>query len=319
MRKLHVAVIRPFPADAAAHFASFKNCVFTDAPDENTEVILGNPSRETVAAAKNLRWIQLTNAGVNDWLNREDVKSRGITLTCASGAFGQSISECVLAMILSLYKHLNLFRDNQRECLWRDAGRQMSPRGKNLLVLGAGNIGCSVAQIMKPFGVRAVGVRTRAGEGDELFEKYITFAELDAYLPKADIVVCALPETKQTIGLFDARRLALIPETAIIVNVGRGSLIDCNALADALNKGEIYGAGLDVTSPEPLPPEHPLWRCPNAIITPHATGGSFGHLTETEEKIYEIASGNLTRYLNGQPLQNAVNFETGYRESKNRV
>lgn len=319
MRKLHVAVIRPFPADAIARFACFENCVFTDAPDENTQVIFGNPSRDAVAAAKELEWIQLTNAGVNDWLNREDVRSRGITLTCASGAFGQSISECVLAMILSLYKHLNLFRDNQRACLWHDEGRQMSPRGKNLLVLGAGNIGCSVAEILKPFGVRAVGVRTRAGEGDDLFEKYVTFDELDAFLPQADIVVCALPETKQTIGLFDARRLSLLPETAIIVNVGRGSLIDCEALAAALNSGKLYGAALDVTSPEPLPPEHPLWRCPNAIITPHATGGSFGHLTETEEKIYGIAAENLRRFLSGEPLQNAVNFETGYREKENRV
>lgn len=316
---LKAALIPTFSPEHISRFSDIEGVSIEWDALSRAEVILGNPTDAQIAACPNLKWIQLTNAGVNNYVNRPALKERNILLTCASGAFGQSISECVLAMVLSLYKHLNLFRDNQNEAVWRDAGRQMSPCGKNLLVLGAGNIGMCVAKIFKPFGVRTVGVRTRAGEGDDLFEKYTTFAELDDYLPKADIVVCALPETKDTIGLLDARRISLLSPSAILVNVGRGSLIDCDALADALNKGSLYGAALDVTNPEPLPAGHPLWKCKNAVITPHATGGSFGHLTETEEKIFEITRENLKRYLSGAQLLNVVDLEKGYRTEKNRA
>lgn len=316
---LKAALIPTFSPEHVSRFSDIEGVKAEWNALEDAEVILGNPTDAQIAACPGLKWIQLTNAGVNNYVNRPALRERGILLTCASGAFGQSISECVLAMVLSLYKHLNLFRDNQNACVWKDAGRQASPCGKNLLVLGTGNIGRCVAEIFKPFGTHAVGVRTRAGEGDGLFEKYITFAELDEYLPKADIVVCALPETKETIGLFDAKRISLLPSSAVLVNVGRGSLIDCEALADALNRGSLYGAALDVTSPEPLPADHPLWKCKNAVITPHATGGSFGHLTETEEKIFEISRENLKRYLAGEPLLNVVDLEKGYRREENRA
>lgn len=316
---LKAALIPTFSPEHISRFSDIEGVRVAWNALEDAEIILGNPTDAQIAACPNLKWIQLTNAGVNNYVNRPALKERGILLTCASGAFGQSISECVLAMVLSLYKHLNLFRDNQNECLWRDAGRQKSPRGKKLLVLGAGDIGRSVAQILSPFGVRAVGVRTHAAAGDELFQKYITLDEVDSYLPEADIVVCSLPETDKTIGFFDAGRIALMNKDAILVNVGRGSLIDCGALAEALDRGTLYGAALDVTSPEPLPADHPLWRCKNAIITPHATGGSFGHLTETEEKICEIATENLKRYLKGEPLMNLVNFSSGYRDGNNRI
>ena len=316
---LKAALIPTFSPEHISRFTDIEGVSVKWNALEDAEIILGNPTDAQIAACPKLKWIQLTNAGVNNYVNRPALRERGIVLTCASGAFGQSISECVLAMVLSLYKHLNLFRDNQRECLWQDAGRQMSPCGKKLLVLGAGDIGQSVARIMKPFGVRAVGVRTHAATGDELFEKYITLDEVDDYLPEADIVVCSLPETEKTIGFMNAERIALLNQNAILVNVGRGSLIDCAALADALNKGTLYGAALDVTSPEPLPAEHPLWKCKNAIITPHATGGSFGHLTATEEKIFEIARENLKRYLKGEALMNVVDFSSGYRDGNNRI
>lgn len=316
---LKAALIPTFSPEHISRFTDIEGVSVKWNDIENAEIILGNPTDAQIAACPKLKWIQLTNAGVNNYVSRPALMERGIVLTCASGAFGQSISECVLAMVLSLYKHLNLFRDNQRECLWQDAGRQMSPCGKKLLVLGAGDIGRSVARIMKPFGVRAVGVRTHAAAGDELFEKYITLDEVDDYLPEADIVVCSLPETEKTIGFMNAERIALLNQNAILVNVGRGSLIDCAALAEALNKGTLYGAALDVTSPEPLPADHPLWKCKNAIITPHATGGSFGHLTATEEKIFEIARENLKRYLKGEALMNVVNFSSGYRDGNNRI
>ena len=316
---LKAALIPTFSPEHVSRFSDIEGVTVAWNALEDAEIILGNPTDAQIAACPKLKWVQLTNAGVNNYVNRPALMERGIVLTCASGAFGQSISECVLAMVLSLYKHLNLFRDNQGECLWRDAGRQMSPCGKKLLVLGAGDIGRSVARIMSPFGVRTVGVRTHAAAGDELFEKYITLDEVDEYLPEADIVVCSLPETEKTIGFLNAERIALLNRNAILINVGRGSLIDCMALADALNKGTLYGAALDVTSPEPLPADHPLWKCKNAIITPHATGGSFGHLTATEEKIFEIARENLKRYLKGEPLMNMVNFSSGYRDGQNRI
>ncbi|MBQ8953566.1 MAG: D-2-hydroxyacid dehydrogenase, partial [Clostridia bacterium] len=151
------------------------------------------------------------------------------------------------------------------------------------------------------------------------FDAMITLDGLDAALPEADIVVCALPSTPATIGLFGRARLGLMKETAVLVNVGRGNLIDCAALAEHLAAGRLWGAALDVTDPEPLPAEHPLWACRNALITPHITGGCFGHLQATETFTFALCRDNLIRFRDGQPLLNAIDFETGYRATEGRA
>ena len=130
--------------------------------------------------------------------------------------------------------------------------------------------------------------------------------EAEALLPAADFVLGAMPQSPETAGWLRAERLALLPQDAVVVNVGRGSFLDADALARELQSGHLFGAGLDVTDPEPLPAAHPLWSLPNCILTPHVAGVSFGHLPQTEERIWRICAENLERYAAGEPLRNLV-------------
>ena len=135
-------------------------------------------------------------------------------------------------------------------------------------------------------------------------------SELDAELPQADLVALSLPGTPETLHLFNTERLALCKPGAILLNVGRGTAVDGEALAAAVHSGQLSGAGLDVTDPEPLPPEHPLWAEPNVIITPHVTGGF--SLPKTLDNIVDIFAHNLKRYAAGQPLDNQMDRRTQY-------
>ena len=315
---IKASVLFPFAESDAEAFRGIENVEVSYGWSEDAEVLLGQPDAEQISRCKNLRLVQSTSAGVDGYVKIRDAFGENVTLTTVSGAFGGSISECVLGMVLSLMKNLQLFRDNQNACLWRDEGRQYSPVGQNLLVVGAGDIGTCVARIFAPFGCHTTGVKRHAAPPSGDFERFITLDGLDDALPEADIIVCALPRTESTDGLFDKRRLSLLKKSAILVNVGRGSLIDLDALTQALQEKRLFGAALDVTNPEPLPKEHPLWKCPNVIITPHATGGSFGHLASTEAKVVEICRENLIRYAQNRPLLNKVDFTTGYRSEKDR-
>ena len=317
--RLKLVITRPFPETAQERFRDFDGiavCYGGDLTD--ADIILGQPDAVTVGSCKQLKWLQITSAGVDGYVKYPEI-FEGIHLTTVSGAFGQSIAEWTLAMALSLYKRLPLFRDNQNARIWRDEGRQFSPENRRVLVLGCGDLGTSIAEMFQRFHCRVAGIRRHASlQKPEAFDEVYPLAALDAQLPLADIVIGALPQTPETVNMMDARRLALLQKDAILINVGRGSLIDLAALAERLQSGSLYGAAIDVTAPEPLPQEHPLWRTPNCILTPHASGGSFGHLRATEEKIYDICRENLKRYLSGGALLNEVDFATGYRSTENR-
>lgn len=290
--------------------------VYSQAPTAQdlaeAEILIGDVPPVLVAQAPNAKWLQITSAGADSYV-QPGALPEALLLTNVSGAFGRTISEYVLTLILAFEKKLHLYRDNQAKCQWLDHGQQDSPVGKRVLILGAGDIGCATARLLKCFDCHTVGIRRVPRAVPPEFDEMYTLAELDEQLPKADIVVCALPNTPETQGLFHRRRLALLSPDALLINVGRGNLIDCDALADALDRWELAGAALDVTDPEPLPPTHPLWRCTNAILTPHITGGSYGHLEATSDTICEILCDNLHRYAAGEPLRNLVDRATGYR------
>ena len=316
--KLRLRIARPFPEDAVAHFGDFASLDIAYNDIEHADILFGQPSIEEIGRCPSLKWLQITSAGADGYA-RSPEAFEGIRLTTVSGAFGQSISEWTLALALMLYKRLHLFRDNQNACLWRDEGRQYSPEGKRVLVLGCGDLGTCIARQFKHFHCHTVGLRRHLSlNAPAAFDEVYTLGALEEELSKADIVIGALPETSQTKGLLNEARLRLMRPEAIVINVGRGSLIDSDALADRLRSGALLGAALDVVSREPLPAEHPLWRIPQCILTPHASGGSFGHLAATEKKIYEICRENLRRYLQNQPLLNELDFETGYRKAENR-
>ena len=310
--------MRPFPDGAEERFKGFADKFSFCGEPYEADVILGQPDIETVKRCKNLKWLQITSAGADGYAACPDAFN-GIRLTTVSGAFGQSIAEWTLTLTLALYKNLHLFRDNQNRAIWQDVGAQDSPVGKNVLILGCGDLGSSIARIFRPFHCHIEGIRRHAAADiPDGFDEVYTVDALDERLSRADIAVGVLPGTKETKGLLSRRRLSLMNKDAVVINAGRGSLIDLSALYDMLKEGRLRGAALDVTDPEPLPKDHPLWTLPNCIITPHVSGGSFGHLRATEEKIYEICRENLRRFLASEPLLNELDFESGYRSIRNR-
>ena len=274
----------------------------------DVEIGLGNIPVPLLPACKKLRWLQLNNAGVDNYIGH---LPKGLILTNATGAYGLAISEHMLAMLLMLMKKLNRYYDNQHAHLWRDEGAIRSIEGSTALILGAGNIGGDFARKLHALGAYTIGVRRASTKKDDYLDELWHMDAIDELLPRADIVAMALPGTPETKGILDARRIGLMKKTAILLNIGRGTAIDTEALCDALQEGRLGGAGLDVTDPEPLPKEHRLWDMPNAVVTPHISG--FYHLRQTYERIVGICLENLTNYRDGKPLRNIVDEATGYR------
>lgn len=277
------------------------------------EVIIGEPSREELEAAPLLKWLQITEERADNY-TRETGFPSGAVLTNASGAFGITIAEHVLAGILTLCRHLPAYRSYQQRTVDRPAGKEKLLFGGTALILGTGDVGTQVAKRLKAFGMTIVGVCRHRRPQTPDFDRIVTLPEAEALLSSADVVVGCLPENPETVGYFDEGRIMLLKEDAILVNVGRGSLVDCEALAAALHAGHLFGAVLDVTDPEPLPKEHPLRRMRNVVLTPHVAGCGLGSVAETEKKITAICCDNLRRYRSGWPLRNQVDFETGYRK-----
>lgn len=266
-------------------------------------IIFGNPSAEQISRCHRLRWLQTSSAGVDAYTAPGILPGNAI-LTSASGAYGQAVSEHMFAMMLALMKDLPFYRDRQAERDWHPGGEVYSPQESAVLVLGTGDIGAHFARLCKGAGAVTYGVRRHADQAVEGFDEIFPFDSLDGLLPKVDVVALALPSTPQTRHIIDADRLALMKKRAILLNVGRGDAVDCRSLASTLEKGGIFGAGLDVTEPEPLPPDHPLWSQPRCLITPHVAGGS--HLASNVGKIIAICIDNLRRYRAGQDLRNRV-------------
>lgn len=274
------------------------------------QVILGNPELTLLREAFQLEWLQTNSAGVEGYL-KPGVLRPGVLLTNATGAYGPAISEHMLAMLLGLMKKLELYRDAQRAERWGSLGAVSSLCGATVLVLGMGDIGGEFGRRCKALGAYVIGLRrTDTSKPDYADEVHLT-GELDDLLPRADVVAVTLPGTEATRNLLGRERLEKLKPGAFLLNVGRGYIVDTEALCDLLETGHLAGAGLDVTEPEPLPAGHRLWSIPAAVVTPHISG--FYHLKETHERIVGICAENLRRYLAGEPLRNQVDFGTGYR------
>jgi phosphoglycerate dehydrogenase-like enzyme len=246
---------------------------------------------------------------------------RDVLLTNAAGIYGPTMAETVLAGTLYFLRGLDVALARQREARWdkdpwQDPQRSDRPALARelpecrVLVVGAGGIGREVAQRFSALGAHCVGVRRRPELGvPEGFAAVVGPEGVDGELGAADAVVLAAPSTDATHRVLDARRLGLLPERAIVVNVGRGALLDEGALAEALAAGRLRGAVLDVFEREPLPPESPLWRLPNALVLPHVSGISpalFWH------RMLDLFLANWERYRRGETLVNLVDKAAGY-------
>ena len=275
----------------------------TEADVEGISVIIGNVPASALHAPRELVWLQTSSAGYDHYL-RPGVLAPETMLTNATGAYGQAVSEHMLAQTLCLMKKLHLYRDNQHDHAWLDRGGVTSPVGARVLVIGAGDIGRAYGRLMAAFGADVTGIRRSQGLCPEGFSHMATMGELFELLPGMDVVACALPSDPHTRGLVDKRFLDACKPGAILVNGGRGDLVVSDDLVGALESGLLGGAALDVTSPEPLPANHPLWACENALVTPHVAG--FWHLPATTRAVIGICRSNLDAYVSGRPLCNVV-------------
>lgn len=304
--------------EAAAPEAEF---IYADVDDEldaalteNVNIIIGNPRRKLVSHAKNLEWMQLSSAGADLYVT-PGVLAKNAVLTNATGSFGLAISEYMIATTLSLFLHLPGYWANQEKHLWHNEGAVKSIYGSTALAVGLGDIGGEFAKRFRALGGYVIGVRRSDTNKPEYIDELYLMDQLDSLLPRADVVALSLPETPSTHKLFGKEKLERMKPGAVLLNVGRGQAIDTDALCDALNSGHLGGAVLDVTDPEPLPPEHPLWQAKNVLLTPHISGGY--NLPETYERVFNIAVENLGKYLRGDPLKNIVDFNTGYKKRDN--
>lgn len=275
------------------------------------DVILGNVPESTLTGSPKLLWLQTNSAGVEGYL-RPGVLAENTLLTNATGAYGLAISEHMLGMLLELFKKLELYRDAQKDGKWQSLGAVKAVYGSTVLVLGMGDIGGEFGKRCKALGAKVIGVRRSNRQKPEYADEVHLLEDLDQLLPQADVVAVTLPGTEATRGLINRERLAKMKEGAVLLNVGRGYIVDTDALCEALESGHLSGAGVDVTDPEPLPAEHKLWRIPTAVVTPHISG--YYHLRETHERIVKIFVENLEHFRKGEPLRNQVDFSTGYRK-----
>lgn len=255
-----------------------------------------------------LKWVQFFAAGV-DSLPLAEMKEKGVYLTNASGVHGAPISETMFAMILAFARGIDTAIADQKNHLWRrDSHALTEIHEKTLGILGVGAIGLEAARIGKAFGMRVLGLR-RGGKPAENVDEMYAPENADEMLEKCDYVMNVLPWTPETEGFVDARRLSHMKKTACYVSAGRGATTDQDALIDALKTGQIAAAGLDVTTPEPLPADNPLWDMDNVILTPHVAG-----LTDRYfERAIGILLENLKAYIDtGAPRRNVVDLDLRY-------
>jgi len=274
------------------------------------DVILGSIKPEAAIESKNLKWLQLWSAG-SDPFQKFGRFPEGALLTNGTGAYGLTISEHIIAMIIMLKRKLYVHYQDQLECKWGSGvGEISSIYGSTILIIGLGDLGREFAKKAKAMGAHIIGVRRSEGGIPDFVDEVYTVDKLDELLPRADIITMSVPDTNATRQMMNKERLAKLKKNAVIVNVGRGTAIDTEALYEALAEERIAGAALDVTDPEPLPPEHKLWKLPNVLITPHSSGNH--NLPETYRRLIEIAIQNYESYTNDKPLRNIVDFKRQY-------
>ena len=278
-------------------------------------VIIGEPKNEDLSLCDQLELLQSPCSGVNYYVDG-GVFPENAVLCSATGCYGHLIAEHMLAMTLALCRRLPEYQDRQRQHRWQRLYYDKPLEGSTVLILGAGDIGTTLAVFLRPMVGRIIGLRRTAADTPSCFDEMITPAQLDGRLGEADIILCALPHTKETAGLLNRERLGKMKKDAVLVNGGRGSLIDQESLCDLLDEGRFWGVGLEVTAPEPLPEEHPLWDKPRCILTPHAAGNTFAPDSPLVRKIWDFMLENLRNYLDGRPLRSRIDLSTGCRKTE---
>ena len=252
---------------------------------------------------KKLAWIQLLSAGY-DAVGRHGYPPN-VAITNAGPAFAPAVATQALALMLGIQRQFPILLADQQRHAWDKGGareRCAAPIDSIVAVLGFGHIGSEIGRLLQAFGAHVVAL-TRSAKPHPHADESLSIESLHSVLPRADAVVIALAASPETRHLIGAREFAQMKRIAVIVNIARGYIIDCEALAVALSDGIIAGAGLDVTEPEPLPPGHSLWDAPNLIIAPHMAGAPG---SVTAKRLAQVVGENVMRHLRGEALAHIV-------------
>jgi phosphoglycerate dehydrogenase-like enzyme len=250
--------------------------------------------------APKLRWVQSTSSGIGPLLIRLGIAGSPLVVTNAAGLHAQPLAEFVIMSAIYFAKDMPLVAQWQSKHHWeRYCANEVA--GSRMLLIGLGKVGARIAALSAAIGIEVIGHRrtTHAGAPPGV-SRLVTSDEIDAELPNADLVVLAAPDAPETRNILDRRRLSLLPGRAVIINVGRGNLIDEAALTEMLATGRLRGAALDVFAKEPLDPASPLWDMPNVIVSPHSASTVF----QENDRLVDLFIENMGRYLDGEPLVN---------------
>lgn len=272
------------------------------------DAIIGSPALEVVQAAKKLRWVQITSAGVKPYLYPELVDSE-VVMTNAQTLSSAAIADHGFAMLLAFTRRLHHFIPERTQETWRAVNYGLEElEGKTAVVIGTGGIGSHVARRAKGFGMRVIGVDPEEFPPRQIFDRMVYPDRLDRVLPEADVVFVCAPHTRDSEGMLGAPQFDLMKRGSYFIALSRGKLYDLPSLVRALDSQHLSGAGVDVTDPEPLPAGHPLWKFENVIITPHvATQGLLGG-----ELRLEVYRENIARFAAGEKLRNIVDMRKEY-------
>ena len=271
---------------------------------EASVIVWGGGSPESIRPHLHpgIEWVQLITAGIEEWL-AANILDGGRVWTAAKDVYAAPIAEYVVAMMLASARRL---REVVHVPGWRGADVQ-SIAGKIVGIVGAGGVGRATFRLLEPFGVRSIAL-TRGGGHVRGAHESLGPDGLGYLLRSSDYIVLSAPETPETLGLINERRIATMRRGAFLVNVGRGTLVDTQALVDAIASGHLSGAALDVTDPEPLPDGHPLWSLPNTIVTSHTACPPDLAYALLAERVSE----NVRRFRAGEPLLGIIDVMAGY-------
>lgn len=277
------------------------------------QALLGYCEGDLLDAGDALHWVQIYSAGAEHCTALEQMRRGAYLLTNGQRVGSPALAETGIALMMMLVRGLDLYHAHQLQGRWvRDVGSPPGTfselSGRTLLVVGLGGIGSGVAKRAHALGMRVIATRGSSRQGPDYVDYVGLPHELNGLAAQADVVVNTAPLTDDTRGMFDTAFFSAMKSTAFFISVGRGASTVTEDLIAALESGDIAGAGLDVTDPEPLPEGHPLWAAPRVVITPHTAGRS----DRSRDRLFMVVRENLRRYVAGEPMLSVVDVERGY-------
>lgn len=312
LTEAHKARIRETAEDLGftPHFFTLDQFEEAKACLQGCEILYAHNPELLRAAPASLKWYCCSYAGVDPYCKDPGLFANPDCLLTNSNCYGVTIAEHVVMVLLMLLRRMPEYEEVVRSRGWSNQLPIRSIRDNEFTILGTGDIGVNVADRLRGMGAARITGLSRSGRAREGFDEVLPIARLDEVLPQARNLIMALPGTAETYHILNRARIALLPQGAYVVNVGRGAAVEQEPLAEALNAGRLGGAALDVMDPEPLPGDHPLWTARNIILTPHVSGNMT--LGYTCDRNVEMFCEDLGNYAAGRPLNGLIDRARGY-------